>query len=146
MENKNVSESQPERAVIRKGDVAMCDLIDANKRPTGEQIEVTIVDIRLNGDTPQSYRVYCKTERGTDKYIWVQRRSSMRSRSPHLWMKQKHPRGTSYVAFPLRCVGVDFRCPSRPPPASRKRAAGFACHGAVCGGDRENRFFAHRTG
>jgi hypothetical protein len=72
LENKNVSESQPERAVIRKGDVAMCDLIDANKRPTGEQIEVTIVEIRLNGDTPQSYRVYCKTERGTDKYIWVQ--------------------------------------------------------------------------
>ncbi len=67
-----MSEIQPRRAVIRKGHVAMCDVIDANKRPTGAQIEVTIVDIRLSGDTPQSYRVYCKTERGTDKYIWVQ--------------------------------------------------------------------------
>ena len=49
----------------------MCDLIDEKKRPTGEQIEVTIMDVRYNGDTPQSYRVYCKTERDTDKYIWV---------------------------------------------------------------------------
>lgn len=57
---------------MNKGTVAMCDVIDQQKRPTGEQIEVTIMDVRLNGDTPQSYRVYCKTERGTDKYIWVQ--------------------------------------------------------------------------
>ncbi len=49
----------------------MCDLIDEKKRPTGEQIEVTIKDVRYNGDSPQSYRVYCKTERDTDKYIWV---------------------------------------------------------------------------
>ena len=67
-----MSDDQVVRSVLTRGAVAMCDLIDLQKRPTGEQIEVTIMDVRLNGDTPQSYRVYCKTERGTDKYIWVQ--------------------------------------------------------------------------
>ncbi len=67
-----MSDIQPQQSVLPKGAIAMCDLIDTSKRPTGQQIEVTIVDVRLNGDTPQSYRVFCKTERGTDKYIWVQ--------------------------------------------------------------------------
>ena len=67
-----MTEEQPEQMGLVKGAVAMCDLIDEKKRPLGEQIEITIMDVRMNGDTPQSYRVHCKTERGTDKIIWVQ--------------------------------------------------------------------------
>jgi hypothetical protein len=66
-----VTNNQSEQARLGKGSAAMCDIIDDKKQPTGEQIEVTIMDVRHNGETPQSYRVYCKTERGTDKYIWV---------------------------------------------------------------------------
>ncbi len=63
--------AEDQQTVIAKGEIALCDIIDEKKRRTGEQIDVTIVDVRLNGAVPQSYRVYCKTERGTDKYIWV---------------------------------------------------------------------------
>lgn len=67
-----MTDNQPEQTGLVRGAVALCDIIDDKKQPTGEQIDVTIMDIRYNGDTPQSYRVYCKTERDTDKYIWVQ--------------------------------------------------------------------------
>ena len=69
-----MTDNQPEQAGLARGAVASCDIIDEKKQPTGEQIDVTIMDIRYrpDGATPQSYRVYCKTERGTDKYIWVQ--------------------------------------------------------------------------
>ena len=66
-----MTNSEPEVVGLVKGATAMCDLIDERKRPTGEQIEITIMDIRYNGDVPQSFRVYCKTERDTDKYIWI---------------------------------------------------------------------------
>lgn len=67
-----MTDNQAEQVGLAKGAVAMCDIIDDKKQPTGEQIEVTIMDVRYNGASPQSYRVYCKTDRGTDKYIWVQ--------------------------------------------------------------------------
>jgi hypothetical protein len=66
-----VTDTQPENPVFKKGSIAVCDILDDKNQPNGEQIEVTITAVRFNGQTPQSYRVHCKTPKGAHKYIWV---------------------------------------------------------------------------